>query len=187
VTNSTDAGDGDRFQRLLNARSARRAESRHPFPCGPDGDWSRGALYDSHPASFQAPALIPLAPIFVCMRGWSGKGKDWATNIAILIAVCLAACGDDNSQQARETLVSWSKSLELLEQQRTQRRVPEVYVRQMVRAATSALNQQREQLSGDLVVRDVEIRIQRLTRCPTPAPRAEHCHRNPSHEAEADF
>lgn len=78
----------------------------------------------------------------------------------ICIALLLIACGD-NSQQARETLVSWSKSLELVEQQHRDGRVPATYVHQMTHAATTALNQNRKQLPGDPVVDDLESIIRR--------------------------
>ena len=82
--------------------------------------------------------------------------------VVTLVPLLLTACGD-NSQQARETLVSWSKSLDLLEQQYAQRRVPETYVHQMLRAATRALNQYRKILPNDPAVRDLDAKIRRLS------------------------
>ena len=79
-----------------------------------------------------------------------------------MLALLLSACGND-SQQARETLVSWNKSLELVEQERAQRRIPDTYVRQMIRAATIALNRYRKQLADDPVVDRLEAKIRQLT------------------------
>jgi hypothetical protein len=81
------------------------------------------------------------------------------------LALFLAACSD-NSQQVRETFVSWRKSLELLEQQRTERHVPETYVRQMVEAATRTLKQHRNKLQGDRAVNDLDAKIRQLGRGP---------------------
>jgi len=74
----------------------------------------------------------------------------------------LSACGND-SQQAHETLVSWNKSLEFVEQQRAQSRIPDTYVRQMIRAATIALNRYRKQLPDDPVVGRLEAKIRQLS------------------------
>ena len=110
-----------------------------------------------------APASITLASIIVCMKCWSvARIIRSATSIPILLVLLLSACGND-SQQAREALVSWSKSLELVEQQRAQRRIPETYVRQMARGATTALNRYRKQLPDDPVVHRVEAKIHQLT------------------------
>jgi len=81
----------------------------------------------------------------------------------MLAALFLVGCGND-SQQARESLRSWDKSLELVERQYAQRRVPETYVRQMVRGATRALSQQRQQSADDAIVHDLELRIGRLSK-----------------------
>ena len=85
-----------------------------------------------------------------------------ATSIPILLVLLLSACGND-SQQAHETLVSWNKSLEFVEQQRAQRRLPDTYVRQMIRAATIALNRYRKQLADDAVVGRLEAKIRQLS------------------------
>ena len=82
--------------------------------------------------------------------------------VPLSLVLFLSACGND-SQQARETLVSWNKSLELVEQQRAQRRIPDTYVRQMIRAATIALNRYRKQLADDPVVDRLEAKIRQLT------------------------
>ena len=42
--------------------------------------------------------------------------------VPLLLVLFLSACGND-SQQAHETLVSWNKSLELVEQQRSKPRL----------------------------------------------------------------
>jgi hypothetical protein len=97
------------------------------------------------------------------MQGWLIIGtKCWLRVTAACLALLLVACGDD-SQQARETLISWSNSLELVEQQRGDGRVPETYVRQMTHAATTALNRNRKHLRDDPVVRDLESAISRVS------------------------
>ena len=90
--------------------------------------------------------------------------------VPLLLVLFLSACGND-LQQAHETLVSWNKSLELVEQQRAQRRIPDTYVRQMIRAATIALNRYRKQLADDPVIGRLEAKIRQLsTVASNPAP-----------------
>jgi len=86
----------------------------------------------------------------------------FAVGAPIVVVLLLSACGND-SQQARETLVSWSKSLELVEQQRSQSRIPDTYVRQMARAARNALDRYRKQLPEDPVVHRLDSQIHHLT------------------------
>src|SRR5437764_15250967 len=66
------------------------------------------------------------------------------TAVALLL---LSACGEQSPRQideTREGLASWTRSLELVEQQSRQHRVPDLYVRQMVNAAGKAVDRQRK-------------------------------------------
>src|SRR3982750_3284610 len=96
------------------------------------------------------------------MCSWVAGITRCATKVPILLVLLLSACGND-SQQAHETLVSWSKSLELVAQQRAQHRVPETYVRQMARAATSALERYRKQFPDDPTVHRLNMQIHNLS------------------------
>ena len=80
----------------------------------------------------------------------------------MIVALLVGACSHD-SQQVHETLRSWRKSLDLLEQQRTQHLVPETYVRQMLNAATKALDQQRKQSPDDPAVGRLAAKIRSLS------------------------
>ena|SRR5436853_7074977 len=67
--------------------------------------------------------------------------------IAALALLLLSACGEQSQRQidqTREALASWTRSLELVEQQSQQHRVPDIYVRQMVNAAGKAVDRQRK-------------------------------------------
>jgi hypothetical protein len=69
-------------------------------------------------------------------------------SMVFIIAALLTACGGEaqkEAQQTTETLVSWNASLDLLGQQWTEHRVPETYVRQMLKAAKRTLEQERQE------------------------------------------
>jgi hypothetical protein len=68
--------------------------------------------------------------------------------LLFVVAGLFTACGGDlqkEAEQTRERLVSWNRSLDLLNQQWTGHRVPETYVRQMLKAAKRTLEQERKQ------------------------------------------
>jgi hypothetical protein len=91
-------------------------------------------------------------------------------------AVFLSACGGDTDKkqkQAVETLVSWKNSIQLAENQWQHHQVPDLYIRQLIRAARKALTKQRranfsvsEPSSNDAALhnafKEFESRIQQL-------------------------
>ena len=67
----------------------------------------------------------------------------------VLIGLLLSGCGGSDTKlaQTTETLNSWGKSIDMVQEQWAKHLVPRTYVRQMVKAGNEALTKQQKQIS----------------------------------------
>jgi hypothetical protein len=84
-------------------------------------------------------------------ESWRHQGHTLSGALAGLISLILAGCGnsDSNMVQTTETLKSWTETIDFLAQQWTEHRVPEIYVRQMLKAGNEALTKEQKRI-GDV-------------------------------------
>jgi hypothetical protein len=94
------------------------------------------------------------------------------TAMIVFVTLVTACHGGKTSprrlQQSRESLTSWMQSLQLVERQWQQGRVPRIYVQQMTAAVVEATNKERKALRSpppDLaeLMQQLESQTQRLT------------------------
>src|SRR5947208_599166 len=82
---------------------------------------------------------------------WVRRPRRLTLHILILLATTgLAGCGSDPSEVAEKSdraLISWSATVRMATEQWVQRRVPDVYFRQVLQAAGEGLDEQAKSLS----------------------------------------
>jgi hypothetical protein len=87
--------------------------------------------------------------------------------LAVLLCALIGGCGSDPSQSAEQTekaLRAWSATLRLATEQWVDHRVPDLYFRQVLQAATESIDEQSKSLSkamspSDGRRRDLESRL----------------------------
>src|SRR3954466_6423022 len=101
---------------------------------------------------------------------WVRRPRRLTLHILILLATtALAGCGNDPSEVAEKSdraLQSWSATVRMAAEQWVQRRVPDLYFRQVLQAAGEGLDEQAKSLSqmpsGDPRRQDLDRRLDAL-------------------------
>src|SRR4051812_48587456 len=101
---------------------------------------------------------------------WVRRPRRLTLHILILLATTgLAGCGNDPSEVAERSdraLQSWSATVRIAAEQWVQRRVPDLYFRQVLQAASEGLDEQAKSLSkmpsGDPRRQDLDQRLDTL-------------------------
>jgi hypothetical protein len=74
----------------------------------------------------------------------------WRAAILSVLLASIAGCGGDSQQaleQTRQSLSGWSSTLQLAGEDRGRGALPDLYVRQLGKAADKQLNKQQKELS----------------------------------------